>query len=94
MPRPIPGYQRPHEITCLVCRGPVPVAPRGTIPEGHPACMELRRTLTRLNASADAVAFGRTPAELRELARVLNGELRSIANAWVNANANPAKRGR
>lgn len=92
MPRPKPGYTRPTSVPCMVCTGDVQVLPVGNVPEGHAACMQLRRDLARLIGALEPVAQDRSPKELRLIASFLASELQGIRNSFVNKHANPAKK--
>ena len=99
MPRPVAGYVRPESVECIVCGGPVEVAEKGRIPDGHPACITLSQDVTRVLASlADAVSTccesgGMTLDEARKLRRSLwTARITGEANTIWNNIDNPAKR--
>lgn len=92
MPRKIQGYTRPTSQICIVCGGSVPVAEKGNIATGHPACMELRRVIARLATVADETAEGRSTEELIAIRKLLGSELGKVRTAWSNKHANTAKK--
>lgn len=93
MPRPKPGYERPSELPCLLCKGPIEVAPRGRLPEYHAECATLSQDMRRVVASLEAATEGRTPAELRTLRKAW-GEVQSGANVVWNVTLAPSRVGR
>jgi hypothetical protein len=95
MPRPVAGYVRPETIACLVCGGPVDVAEKGRIPEGHPACVTLAQDVTRVLASLEAALEGRELAEVRRIRGTLwQPRITGEANTVWNTVDNPATRRR
>lgn len=89
-PRPVPGYTRPSAITCLLCKGTVQVAPKGTIPEHHPCCAELVYAVNRLRKVLATVGEGREPEECARIGAFLQGDVRGEFTSWGNKYANPA----
>jgi hypothetical protein len=95
MPRPVAGYSRPETVLCQTCGGPVEVAERGRIPEGHPACVKLGQDVARVLASLEAALVGRELDELRQIRRSLwQARITGEANTIWNVADNPAKRPR
>lgn len=92
MPRPRPGYVRPSSVRCIICDGPVEVAPVGRIPDGHAACIQFAQDCARVFASVEEALHGRTPDEVRALHRYWSGRITSDGNTLWNRYDNPARR--